>query len=260
MKICRKCNEQKMKSDFGPDKRASDKLQSRCRACSKLDKAEWAAANPEKVLAARAATYKRHKNKILAKNAAWRAENKELVAAGAAAWAERNKDQIRARRVAFRIENRDVLNARTAKWKRENKDRARQSVSAWRLAHPEKVRGYQAKYRANNPDAVQAARNRWSQAHPENARVVQQNRMARKRASGGKISRGIVAKLMRLQKGRCACCGKLLGKGYNLDHHMPLARGGPHIDANLQLLRAACNLEKSARHPVEFMQSRGFLI
>lgn len=40
---------------------------------------------------------------------------------------------------------------------------------------------------------------------------------------------------------------------------MPIARGGSNTDDNVQLLCPACNLKKSAKHPVDFMQERGFL-
>ncbi|MBU9359553.1 HNH endonuclease [Burkholderia multivorans] len=40
----------------------------------------------------------------------------------------------------------------------------------------------------------------------------------------------------------------------------PLARGGSNDIANIQLLCRTCNLSKHARDPVEFMQSRGFLL
>ena len=41
---------------------------------------------------------------------------------------------------------------------------------------------------------------------------------------------------------------------------MPIALGGKNVDDNVQLLCAACNLSKQAKHPVDFMQQRGFLL
>lgn len=86
------------------------------------------------------------------------------------------------------------------------------------------------------------------------------NRRARKRSSGGVISPGLARKLFKLQSGKCACCGLSLGGDYHMDHIMPIAMGGPNEDRNIQLLRAACNIQKTAKHPVDFMQSRGFLL
>lgn len=40
----------------------------------------------------------------------------------------------------------------------------------------------------------------------------------------------------------------------------PLARGGTNQRTNLQLLCPPCNLSKSAKDPIDFMQSRGFLL
>lgn len=45
-----------------------------------------------------------------------------------------------------------------------------------------------------------------------------------------------------------------------MDHVVPLALGGPHHDSNMQLLRKLCNLRKSAKHPVDYMQSKGKLL
>jgi len=68
-------------------------------------------------------------------------------------------------------------------------------------------------------------------------------------------------KLFVLQKGICACgCQQPLGRDYHLDHRMPLALGGTNTDDNVQLLTKLCNLQKGKKHPIDFMQSRGFLI
>ena len=67
-------------------------------------------------------------------------------------------------------------------------------------------------------------------------------------------------KLSTIQKGKCACCALPLGKDFHLDHKMPLALGGANEDSNIQLLRRECNIKKAAKHPINFMQERGFLL
>ena len=79
--------------------------------------------------------------------------------------------------------------------------------------------------------------------------------------SGGRLSKGLAAKLFAMQRGRCACgCKQPLGDDYHLDHRMPLVLGGANTDDNMQLLRKICNLQKHAKHPIDFMRQRGFLI
>jgi 5-methylcytosine-specific restriction endonuclease McrA len=45
-----------------------------------------------------------------------------------------------------------------------------------------------------------------------------------------------------------------------MDHIVPLISGGTNTDDNIQLMRSRCNQQKSAKHPIDFMQSRGFLL
>ena len=182
-------------------------------------------------------------------------------------------------------------------WRADNPERnrttARESKRRQRLQDPEKVRAYEREYRAKNAEKIEAVRleyrkanralesrrasewyykNReraakriraWLDANREKKVVYSQNTRARRKAAGkgGRLSTGLVEKLLRLQRGRCAACrGDLKSSGHHLDHVMPLALGGEHADTNIQLLCPPCNMRKQARHPVEFMQSRGFLL
>lgn len=144
-----------------------------------------------------------------------------------------------------------------AAWRTANlgKDRAR--AAAWTAANPDKRKAIKVEWDEANPGYIV----RWNAANPEVKRVHNHNRRARKREAGGKLSKGLSEKLFKLQRGKCACgCQQPLGDDYHLDHLMPLALGGPNEDRNMQLLRAKCNLQKSKKHPVDFMQQRGFLL
>lgn len=142
-----------------------------------------------------------------------------------------------------------------------NPSKARECTAKWQAANPEKMRAYDAKWRAYNPEKRRESISKWSAAHLEERRIYEQNRRARKRESGGRLSPGIAERLFKLQRGKCACgCGQPLGDNYHLDHIMPLALGGSNTDENIQLLTASCNSQKNAKHPVDFMQSKGFLL
>lgn len=122
--------------------------------------------------------------------------------------------------------------------------------------YTESDKKYAADWRRANPDYE---RNRRA-ANPNAARIKNNNYRARKRENGGMLSKDIAQKLLILQRGKCACCGKPLGKNYHLDHIVPVAKGGSNTDDNIQLLRSTCNHEKSAKDPIKFMQERGFLL
>lgn len=148
--------------------------------------------------------------------------------------------------------------ADAAKWSGENPEKVKESSDKYRAANTEKLNARTAKWQAENPDKRRGKVSNWRAANPDATRVHDQNRRTR---NIGKLSKMLVGSLFRLQQGKCACgCKRALGDDYHLDHIMPLALGGTNTDSNIQLLRAQCNLQKHAKHPVDFMQSRGFLL
>ena len=132
-------------------------------------------------------------------------------------------------------------------------------MAKWRADNANKKRQYDADYREANKERLRTISAAWRIANRERRREIEEDRRARKRSTG-RLSRGLVKRLFSLQLGKCVCCGKTLGKNYHIDHIVPLARGGAHRDDNIQLLTQRCNNQKKAMDPVDFMQSRGFLI
>lgn len=102
-----------------------------------------------------------------------------------------------------------------------------------------------------------AALKKYRAANPERVRE-----WAHRRASGkvGRLPWGTTQKLGAAQKWKCAICRCSVRKHYHLDHIMPLALGGAHEPKNLQLLCPSCNVRKNAKHPIQYMQERGFLL
>lgn len=162
-------------------------------------------------------------------------------------------------------DNREVLSAKNAAsaraWYARNKEQAVAASQAYRLKNPDKVKAQNAKRRAENPEKTRAEVRAWFADHPEKRAVYEQNRRAKKRERGGKLSPGIHQLLMELQAGKCACCRvSLKSVEIHLDHIQPLALGGAHADTNMQLLCRPCNQSKHAKDPVTFMQEKGYLL
>lgn len=228
-KKCTKCREEKPLSQFSSMAISNDGLAWNCKACAAKSNAQWRAANKEK---------------IKSDKAAYEVKNRERIKARHAAWREANIEHVKARGAEYRALRREEARARAVAWRAANVKRSRSTVKAWRAANPEKVK---------------AILDTWKEKNPHAKRIYNQNREACKRASG-KLSRGIIAILFKRQSGRCPCCGEKLGNDYQLDHIMPIALGGANVDSNVQLLRKRCNLQKNKKHPVDFMQERGFLL
>ena len=87
-------------------------------------------------------------------------------------------------------------------------------------------------------------------------------RNARKINQMGNVSFNIVETLMHIQKGKCWNCKQTFSADLKpqLDHYVPLAKGGLHDDRNLGLLCVHCNQTKWAKDPLVFARENGRLL
>lgn len=245
----------------------------RCKPCAKAATAAWREANPgraaEMVAAWRKANPEEAKSRSDAYAKAnadkrrqatkdWRLANPERAKTAVASYREANREKIDVTQRVYRATNREKLKAKMAEWYVVNAERVKGNSAAWRAANPKKVSEMARDYYLSNPEKCAADRKAWRLANPDKQRVYSQNRRARK--GGGKLSADLPGKLFAMQRGLCACCKKPLGKNYHLDHIVPLALGGANEDSNMQLLTSRCNAQKGAKHPIDFMRSRGLLL
>lgn len=161
---------------------------------------------------------------------------------------------------AWAVANHEKKMAAKAAWRAANPEKMRAESAAYRLKYPERLKAADLRRYHSNPEKERARSAAYKAANPEKGRQHVQNRRAKVRGNGGKLSKDISAKLFALQRGKCPCCAQPLGDDYHLDHKMPLALGGTNTDDNMQLMRAQCNTSKGARHPIDYMQSKGFLL
>lgn len=247
-KPCRKCG-------------AIDRYKSGdCRPCSRVTQTVYNAAHKDKKRAYDAARYAANKEKANALSTAWYVANKEKVRALNAARYAANKEKVITRVAVWAKDNQDKVRSYKAVWAKTNPGKLKASRAAWYAAHKDEVNERSAAWIAANPEKRRAYQSAWRKANPEKNRAYLENRRARKLKNGGQLSVDIAGRLYKLQKGKCPCCHEPLGNDYHLDHIMPLALGGTNTDDNIQLLRAGCNVRKCAKHPIEFMQERGFLL
>src|SRR5574343_2805 len=158
----------------------------------------------------------------------------------------------------YLLKKEETLN-RHAEYRKNNKDKIRKSDKEYRQKNKEKISNYAKQYHANNAENIAKKTLEWQRNNPEKVRVIQQNRRARKKISGGSLSKDIIQRLYILQKGLCPCCNLPLNDDFHLDHIIPLVLGGTNEDKNVQLLRSKCNLSKNKKHPIDYMQSKGYL-
>jgi 5-methylcytosine-specific restriction endonuclease McrA len=98
---------------------------------------------------------------------------------------------------------------------------------------------------------------RYRKANPEKFREASRRRRG---LTLNKLPRGTVRRIGDAQRWKCAICRASVKKAYHIDHIMPLKLNGAHAPCNIQILCPTCNVRKSAKHPIKYMQERGFLL
>ena len=161
----------------------------------------------------------------------------------------------------YRAENRDKLIKQTMEWRRVNPEKYEAYQRAYQSANRHRTIARAIEWRKNNAARASARAKRWRQANPHLLIIKEHRRRARIKCVGGDLSTNIRTRLMELQQCKCAACrASLKDVTPHLDHIMPISKGGKNTDDNVQLLCPTCNLTKSAKHPIDFMQERGFLL
>ena len=170
----------------------------------------------------------------------------EAVRASERRWYRLNRERARATRRRYYHANRDRLRAQRREYAKTNPGRVRKWARTSYLRHRKARIAASKAYKARNPERARL----W-------ARAGRLRRAARERGAEGTFTTADVIRLWHRQRGECARCGVRFGKrpedgGYEVDHIMPLSRGGSNWPRNLQLLCPRDNHVKHDKAPAEF--------
>jgi 5-methylcytosine-specific restriction endonuclease McrA len=111
------------------------------------------------------------------------------------------------------------------------------------------------RWRENNRDKVNDANRRSYRNNTETHRMCSRNYKARVRAGREGIVRSSdLKRILAEQKWRCAICGEMLGSDKELDHKIPISKGGKHMVENVQWTCRRCNRKKGNKLLLCFIQ------
>lgn len=123
---------------------------------------------------------------------------------------------------------------------KDNTDRYRNNLIRWHQNNPEK----QAEYDRNRDPVRRRAQQRAS-SH---------NRRARARMAEGFVTPDIIRKVLEAYGNVCLRCGAK--ENIQIDHVVPLSKGGTNLLENLQPLCRSCNARKSDRNSDDFRPTK----
>src|SRR5882724_7505 len=176
----------------------------------------------------------------------------------AARWGRTNSDKVAKKNSAYYLANKENENTRCRVYKAANREDISEYNAAYRIANLGHIQQRERQYWRNNSDRAREWNRQFHLRNPHQNAEYHDRRRARNAAAEGYYTSTDLARIRAAQNGRCTVCrsnGRL-----TVDHILPLSQGGSNWPANLQFLCKSCNSSKRARDPIEFMQSRGFLL
>lgn len=124
----------------------------------------------------------------------------------------------------------------------EQRDWNKEYLVEWRKNNRDKCREYQRRWVEKNIDRAR-----------EHKRVRELKRRARKAQAVGSHDLAIIVQMYDDQHGMCAYCDVPLFGCYQVDHMIPLSRGGSNDWQNLAIVCPHCNATKNTKTAEEFM-------
>jgi hypothetical protein len=207
---------------FQPDSTRKSGFQSNCRPCRRKSRAKWYQENKEHCLEYRREYYAEHHTEILEKASAYGKANRERLRQY-----DRQKYQ-------------------------ENPHKVLDKNKRWRENNSEKQRRMSRDYYLRNQDRIKDNVKRWHKSNPDKRRVHRDVRRARMRNSEGRYTSADVQLQYKAQNGNCWWCGSPVGSDYQVDHRIPLAKGGSNTAGNIVIAHPLCNARKQDKMPWEF--------
>lgn len=168
------------------------------------------------------------------RNKKYYANNRARIIIRATAWAKENLERSREIKRLSRVrcykgitqKDRD----RASEWYLKNKERRMESNRKWSAKNQDKIHINAKRWRNNNRDK----RHEWAQARRARKRNAFVERVNRKR-------------VFNRAGGICGICSKPIDGGFEIDHILPLSKGGEHSYGNCQPAHPSCNRRKGAK-------------
>lgn len=145
-------------------------------------------------------------------------------------------------------------------WKQSNVEKIKANAKIYTRLHKKEKKIY------DKNDPAKRMRNRiWRKKNPEKFRISRkQNQLRRRGLLKDSTKFNLRLWLKEQEPYRCYLCGKLIKKNekFDIEHRVPISKGGTHSPWNLGIAHKKCNREKFTKTPWEFKPDRflpGFL-
>ena len=163
---------------------------------------------------------------------------------------EANREKIAERDKRYREANREKIAERTKRHREANREKIAEYQKQYHQANREKIEEYKKQYYEENREKFLERQKQYYEANRESYYVYSQKRRALKRNAAGNATAADIQARFDYHGNRCYYCG-CDGK-MQIEHRIPLSRGGTHHPANIVPACQSCNSSKGTRTEKEF--------
>lgn len=242
-KTCLRCGLQKSTNDFGKDKQRKDGLNPLCKPCNVQRVREWRERNPEKKKAQSRLEYDRNSEAIKARSAKWYSENKERASETSKEYRKKKRFIILRKKKEYYSEHKEQHSARTKAYYLKNKAEIDIYKREWYDEHKQLISEKGKIYRVEHKREIRAAKS--NAKHTRRARL--------KFAKNYFVPRELIEEMYQQP---CGYCGVYVEGQMQIDHIVPIARGGSHKIGNLLPACPTCNMSKGSKTLSEWKHTR----
>jgi len=241
-KKCTKCKELKPTTEFSRNKATKDKLRPCCKACDAIQRNKH---------------YQSHKKESALYRKEYYEEHREEILLNAKRYTQTNKEEISTKRKIHYQSHRQEILDQSKRSHEKHKDNVIAYQKEYRKTHKEEtiayMKPYRRKYYQDNKNEINARHRAY--AKTTNGKKAMRKGGAKYRALkfNAKNEDFCLNEILERDDYICQLCGKKTRPDFknpshplypNVDHIVPLSKGGEHTRKNTQCLCYRCNTQK----------------
>lgn len=171
-------------------------------------------------------------------------------------WREKHPERFKESQQRYKENNPGASTAASRRYYARNAESEKARSMEWREANCEESRRHRRESYYRHRDKNIAAMKEWAKKNAEKNRNYQHVRRTRKQNNGIFIISN--KDLRKLIRGACVECGSK--DRIEIDHIIPISRGGTHGIGNLQTLCHDCNRNKRNRLTIEWHKYKNLML
>lgn len=244
-KICGKCQAEKSVSEFGKNKYNKDGLQYWCKNCRR----QYQQNHKKEIAIFQKQYYQDNKKQLLENNRQYHQNNKVQRKQ----YNQDNKERIVAYRKQYEQKNKKRIAKQRSQFYRDNKKELTERGKQYQQKNKKKIVARSKRYYRDNRENLLVKRRKYTRTKQGKAssKIAAQKRRALKMGVGYEVFNPV--EIFERDGYICQLCGKKTRPDYksqyhplypNLDHIIPLSKGGAHTRLNTQCTHRQCNAKK----------------